>query len=189
VGAAGLRRIHRRVNRNKKFSTEENTMKGFVIAEAGHIVNILPAVDLTGGKKSQAFSMKNYQHATIIISLGVSAAAITAFLLKAGSATAAIGADMAGAVAIPFKLYKQETAGANNDVLDAGTELDINGNTAPTANDNAFYVIELDAQELPDGKPYVQLVVTNGSNSAIASAVAILSGARFAGVKSDTVTV
>jgi len=163
-------------------------MKGFVVAEQGHIVNILPAVDITGGKKCQAFSMKNYQHATIIIQVGISAAAWTATLLKAGTATAAIGADVANAVALPFTLYKQLTTGADKDVLDGGTDLPNTGDTAPSTNDNIFYVIELDSQELPDGKPYVQLVFTNGANSVIASAVAVLSGARFANATSDTVT-
>jgi len=163
-------------------------MKGFVVAEQGHIVNILPAVDITGGKKCQAFSMKNYQHATIIIQVGASAAAWTNITLQAGTATAAIGADVAGATAIAFRVYKQETAGADKDTLDAGANVASTGVTAPSANDNIFYVIELDANELPDGKYYVQLLLPNTSNSVIASAIAILSGARFAERQSDTVT-
>jgi hypothetical protein len=163
-------------------------MKGFVVAEEGHIVNILPPVDITGGKQSQAFSMANYQHATIILQVGVSAAAPTAILLQCGTATAAVGADVAGATALAFNMYKQEIAGANNDVLGAPVAETTSGETAPSANDGIFYVIELDANALPDGKPWVQLKVTNGSNSVIASAVAILSGARFAERQSPTVT-
>jgi len=163
-------------------------MKGNVIAEQGHVVNILPAVDITGGKKCQAFSMKNWQHATIIISVGVSAAAWTSIIVQAGSATAAIGSDVANNVTIPFRLYKQETNGADKDVLDAGTNLAATGDTTVSANDNIFYVIEIDSQELPDGKPYVQLLLANGANSVIASAIAILSGGRFQHRQSETVT-
>ena len=163
-------------------------MKGFVVAENGHVVNILPPVDITGGKQSQAFSMKNYQHATIILQIGVSAAAWTAILMQCGTATAAVGADVAGATALAFKMYKQETAGAANDVLGAPVAETSSGETSPTANDNVFYVIEIDANELPDGKPWVQLKLTNGVNSVIASAVAVLSGARYAHRQSETVT-
>lgn len=162
-------------------------MKGMVLSEQGHIVNILPPVDITGGKTCQAFSMKDYQHVCLLVQVGVSAAAWTKIIVSYGSATAAIGATVAGAVAIPFAIYKQETAGANNDVLGARTAVTSAGYT-PSANDGIFYTIEIDANELADGFPYVQLSFTNGSNSVIASAVAILTGARYAEVQSPTET-
>jgi hypothetical protein len=163
-------------------------MKGFVAAEEGHVVNCLPPVDITGGKTTQAFSMANYQHATIILQVGVSAAAWTSIIVNAGSATAAIGAVVAGSTAIPFSIYKQETAGAANDVLGARVAETASGETAVSANDGIFYVIELDANELPDGKPYVQVALANGANSVIASVVAVLSGARHSARQSATVT-
>lgn len=161
--------------------------KGFRVAEAGHVVNILPPVDVTGGAKSQAFEMENAGHASILLQIGVSAAAATAVTVVAGSATAAVGADVANGAAIPFRVYKQETAGASHDVLDSGTDVTTAG-FVPSANDGIFYVIEIDADALPSGKPYVQLVITNGSNSVIASAVAVLSGLRYAGLANPTVT-
>lgn len=162
-------------------------MKGFVVAEQGHVVNILPPVDITGGAKAQAFSMANYQHATIVVQIGVSSAAFTKIFVKYGSATAAVGADVAGSTAMAFNIYVQETAGADKDTLGARTLVAATGQT-PAATDGIMYVIELDASELPDGFPYVQLVMTNGTNSVIASAIAILSGSRFAETQSPTVT-
>jgi hypothetical protein len=162
-------------------------MKGIVTAEQEHVVNILPPVDITGGKTSQAFSMAKHGHATIIVQIGVSAAAFTKIILQAGTATAAVGAVVAGAAALAFSLYSQETAGADQDVLGARAAVAAAGYT-PTANDGVFYVIELDASELPDGSPWVQLSLTNGVNSVIASAVAILSGERYAGSQSATAT-
>jgi hypothetical protein len=162
-------------------------MKGSVLAEQAHVVNILPPVDITGGKTCQAFKMAKYQHATIIVQVGVSAAAFTALIVSAGSATAAVGATVAGAVALPFSVYKQETAGADHDVLGARTAV-LAAGLAPSAADGIFYVIELDGSELPDGLPYVQVSMTNGTNSVIASAVAILSGARYAETQSPTET-
>ena len=60
-------------------------MNGYNISEAGHLVNILPPVDITGGKTCQAFSMANYRHASILIQIGVSAAAFTKIVLSVGT--------------------------------------------------------------------------------------------------------
>jgi hypothetical protein len=155
---------------------------GFSPAQKGHVVNILAPVDVTGGKTAQAFSMRNYEHATIIVQIGVSAAAFTKILLN--KCQDAIGT---GATAIPFNLYAQETAGAVNDVLTDRQAVLAAGYT-PSANDGIFYVIEVDAAELDAANPYLQLQLTNGANSVIASAVAVLSGPRFAGAVSPTVT-
>lgn len=161
--------------------------KGLYLAQDTHFVNILPPVDETGGKISQAFSMANFAHATILVQIGVSAAAPGAVTVQAGSATAAIGSNVAGATAIPFDVFKQETAGAANDVLGAKVAATAAGFT-PAATDGIFYVIEVDADTLPAGLPYLQLAMANTSNSVIASAVAILSGSRFAGDQSPTAT-
>jgi len=157
-------------------------MKGYVIAEQGHVVNILAPVDITGGKTAQAFSMKKNGHASILVQIGVSAAAFTKIILNQCTA-----ADGSNPVAIPFSIYKQETAGADKDVLGVRTAVTAAGYT-PSANDGIFYVIELEASELADGSPYVQLQLTNGSNSVIASAVAVLTGSRFAEQSSATAT-
>lgn len=157
-------------------------MKGFVIAEEGHVVMPVAPVDITGGVTGQAFAMKNYQHASIFVPIGVSAAAFTKIILNA--CTDASGSNP---TAIPFNIYKQETAGASHDVLGARTAVTSAGYT-PSANDGIFYVIELDGAELPDGSPYVQVQLTNGANSVIAAVLAVLSGARFGETQSDTVT-
>lgn len=153
-------------------------MKGFNIAEMGHVVNILPPIDITGGVTGDVFSMENYGHATIIVQVGVSAAAFTKILVNECTSLAA-----AGATAIAFNYYAETTAAG--DTLSALTAATSAGVT-PSANDTIFYVIELDASELSDGSNFVQLQLTNGTNSVIASAVAILSGSRYAGTLSPT---
>jgi len=120
--------------------------------------------------------------------VGVSAAAFTSIILQSGTATAAVGATVAGSAALAFNMYKQETAGASHDVLGAPVAETTSGETSVSANDGIFYVIELDANALPDGKPWVQVALANGTNSVIASAVAVLSGSRFAERQSPTVT-
>lgn len=156
--------------------------KGIYLAQDAHVVNILAPVDVTGGKSSQAFSMKNFGHASIVLQIGVSAAATGLVTLDASSDNAGTGA-----VAIPFDVFKQETAGALNDVLGTRTPVPSTGFT-PAATDGIFYVIEIDTDTLPAGKPYLNLAIANGSNSVIASAVAILSGSRYAGDQSATAT-
>lgn len=156
-------------------------MKGINIAEQAHVVNILAPIDITGGKTAQAFSMKDYAHASIIIPIGVSAAAFNKILVNQCT-----DVNGTGATAIPFALYTQETAGASHDTLSTRTQVASSGYT-PNAADNIFYIIEIDASELTDGYDCIQLQLTNATNSVIASALAILSGARYGGKQSATV--
>lgn len=146
-------------------------MKGMVLAEQGHFVNVIPPIDITGGVAGDRFKMDNYQHASITVAIGVSAAAFTAIVVKECDAATA-----GTATAIPFTYYEETTAlgdtvGAKQVATSAGI--------TPSANDNIFYRIELDAQELSDGFNWVEVELTNGANSVIASVSAELTGARY----------
>jgi len=156
-------------------------MPGCNIAEMMHVVNILPPIDITGGVTGDVFTMKNHAHATIIVQVGVSAAVFTKIIVNECTDFAA-----SNATAIAYNVYKEETAAG--DTLGARTAVLAAGLT-PSANDTIMYVIEIDAAELSDGYEYVQLSLTNGVNSVIASAIAILSGARYAGAESSTAIV
>jgi hypothetical protein len=156
---------------------------GIYLAQDAHTVNVLPPVDVTGGKTAQPFSMAGAAHATIILQIGVSAAALTGVTVNACTDVAG-----AGATAIGFDLFKQETAGTSNDVLSVRTPITAAG-FAPSANDDIFYVLEIDGTTLPPGSDYVELAIANGANSVIASAVAVLSGLRYAGESNPTATV
>lgn len=154
---------------------------GFYSAQAGHWVPLIGPIDETGGKTSAAFSMAKYAHASIGIFIGVSAAAPGAVILNACSDAAGDGAT-----AIPFNVFKCEVA--NSDVLGAKVVCTAAGFTPP-ATDNIFYIIEIDAQALPQGLPYLQLVEADTTNSVIDCAFALLSGARQASDQSATVLV
>ena len=160
---------------------------GFQVSQDAHVVNLLPPVDITGGTTSQAFNMAGFGHASIFLLIGVSAAAPGLVTVQAGTAAAAVGAAVAGAAAIPFDVYKQETAGASHDVLGARVAIASTGFT-PAATDGIFYVIEIDGEDLPSGSSWAQLALANTVNSVIASAIVILSGARYAGDQSLTAT-
>lgn len=158
------------------------SVNGFYAAQEGHLVNILPPQNISGGATAQVFNMEGYRHASIIVQLGAQAAANTKILVNACT-----DASGDGAVAVPFNIFTQETAGVANDVLSVRTPVAAIGYT-PSPNANIFYVIELDADALPQGAPYVQLQITNGANANFASAVAVLSGGRFVGDQSPSAT-
>lgn len=153
--------------------------KGIYLAQDAHVTPLFAPVDITGGKTAAVISMKQAAHLSIIILVGVSAAAFTKILVNACTAN-----DGSGATAIPFDLFAGETA--NVDLLGLRQAVTAAGYT-PSANDGIYYVIELDAQQLPQTSPYVQLQLTNGTNSVIASAVAILSGMRYGSDQSPSV--
>ena len=143
-----------------------------------HYVNILPPIDITGGVTGDRFHMRNHKKAQIIVQIGVSAAAFTKIIVNSCDA-----ATSGTATAIPFSYYAEETAAG--DTLGTRTAVAAAGITPDAAN-GIFYVIELDVTELVDGDEWVELSLTNGTNSVIASAIAILSGSRYAGDLSAT---
>lgn len=162
-------------------------MNGFNVSEAGHVVNLLPAVSISGGKTTQAFSMKGAEHASIILSFGVMGAAVpTSIILKQCSSAAG-----AGSVAIGFRYYAQALGGAGNDVLAGPTSVAATGiTTFPTTVANTVYSIEIDSAELEDvGLPYLEVVIADSGNVTIASAVAVLSGLRYGIQAGASVTV
>jgi hypothetical protein len=156
--------------------------KGFFAAQDGHIVSVLSPQNISGGVTGQLFNMESYHHASIIIQLGAQAAAAIKILLNACTDSSGDGAT-----AQPFRIFTQETAGTANDVLSTKQSVLAAGYT-PSGNANIFYVIEIDADELPAGSPFVQLQITNGANVDYASAVAVLSGGRYTGDQSATAT-
>src|SRR4030042_4867978 len=129
-------------------------MPGICLAEEGHIVNILPPVDISGGVLSDIWSMENHAHCTIIVQVGVSGAAFTKIILNKGT-TCVTGSG----VAMAHTIYKEETA--SGDTLGAATAV-LAAGTTPSANDNIFYVIEVDANEMGAGYSTLELSLTNG---------------------------
>ena len=158
-------------------------MQGHVIAESGHVINLLPPVDVNGGAPVTipGFSMKGWNHVSILLGLGVQAAPLTSILLKAAATPTGVGTS------IPFSIYKQEGSGASQDVLGPRVAVTSAGFTTPSGNNKIFYVIELDAAELPDGLPYCQLVITAPASSILMSAFAILQFGRHQFAMNPTV--
>lgn len=154
---------------------------GITVAEEAHVVNALPPVDVNGAVwDTDYFSLEKYQHATIILTLGVTGAATTVTVLEASDSSGT------GATAIAFDLASETTAAG--DTLGALTATASTG-FATSTNDNITYVIEIDAQQLTDGKPWLKVHGTDPSAATLVSCVAVLSGARYQGPTTPTAIV
>jgi len=152
----------------------------FYAAQEGHVVNALPPVDVDGGWTSDYWKMTKHSHVSILVSIGVSAAAISNIKVK--SADDAAGTNAAN---MAFNYFAEETAGG--DTLGAMATAVAGTGIEPSANDNIMYVIEIDAAELPQAQPWMAVEITNGSgNSVMASVMAVLSGSRYAEDQNDT---
>jgi hypothetical protein len=151
------------------------------IGEEGHVVNILPPLDIdAAAQTSDAFSLANYDHASIIIQLGVTGAASTVTVEECTSAAGA------GATAIAFSYYSETTdAGDTLSTRTAATDAGF----ATSTNDNVFYVIEINAAQLSEGSPWIRVQWTDPGAATFGSAVAVLTGARYASEQTPTAIV
>ena len=149
------------------------------LAECCHVVNILPPQSIVAAVTSDVFSLKNYSHVSIVVTAGATNA-------DAGNITIEECDDFVPTndTAIPFRYYAEETAAGDTlgakQSAEAATGIDV------SANDNITYVIEIDATELSAGYPNLILKWSIPGGATLVSAVAILSGARYAGEQSAT---
>lgn len=127
-------------------------------------------------------SMANYSKCTFLAHQSGGTTGTVTFTVNAQSDVSATGA-----VAIPFRYSVGGTgAGAGGDDAGAVTAATAAG-FASTANADKLYLIEVDAIDLPAGKPFVSLVCTELVNDPVNGAVEIiLSGSRFPGASQPT---
>ena len=145
--------------------------KGINLAEQGHVVSVIPPIDLNGGATTgDRFSMANAAKAQIFLTYGVTGAATTVTVEECDDAS---GSNV---TAIAFDVYKEETA--LGDTLGDRTAVTSSGFTTST-NNGIIYVIDIDAAQLTDGRSYIGLKISDPGSGTLASAVAILSGWRY----------
>lgn len=143
--------------------------KGFVVAEQGHVVQLLAPQTLSAAATSDTFSMAGWAHASILLNFGAgSGCSITM-----GECTSFAGSDRTALSS--FRMAQEATA--NGDTLDAA--LAVASAITIAAGTAAFAVIELDGDELSDGYPYVQVNISDPGTSKLAGAMVVLSGGRY----------
>lgn len=155
--------------------------KGFNIPEDGQIVTLYYPLDidtLAGADSPVIVLMKNFSHATIIYSIGVNPLAAGVVTIESCDDT-----TPTTATEIIFRYYRYETSQilANGDVHGALTWATAAGGIIPVAVAvPAMYVIELDAEELVQGDIGFRMCIADPGAASVGSAIAILSGARYA---------
>lgn len=154
-------------------------MARFVTAEQGHVINILPPQDVAAGVSSDVFSMKDAQHATIIVQAGATDA-------DGGNITVEACDNFTPTThtEIAFNYYAETTDAG--DTLGARTAAEAATGIDVSANDNIFYVIEIDEEELPEGKNNIRISWSACGGATYGSAVAILSGLAYQGSENRT---
>jgi len=177
-------------------------MFGFNIAEAGHVAVLEVPQNISAQSSAApinpAVSMRNYKHVSFLVMAGAEATqdATTLLVFLCSSAAGA------GPVAIPFNYYFQALGGAGNDVLSSIQNAPATGLVLAAGNwpPSGLIVIEMDDAELEAASvggvlggslgvdAYVGIGLGAPTAADFAGVVAILSGARFDGVKSPTVT-
>ena len=151
--------------------------KGIVIGEDLHIVLALAPIDINGGKSSDVWSMANHSHVSILVLLGATGGATTITVEECDN----FGPN--ASTTIGFSYYAETTAGG--DTLGARTTVGTGGFGA-SQNGGVFYVIEIDASQLTDGRPNLRVVASNPSGVVLGAIVVILSGSRYAQPESAT---
>ncbi len=157
-------------------------MSGFNIAEMGHVVQLWEPADHTAAESTKVVRMENYDHCTVIISYGATPAADGLILVEScNNMTPTTHTE------IVFDYYEciLDFEGALGDVLSAKKSAAVTG-MVPTAVANIFYVIELEASQLVSGHIGFRFSQANPTGASIMSAVAILSGSRYASPQSPT---
>jgi len=148
------------------------------MAEQCHVVPMIyPQGSGAATINSDIISMKNASHASIILTVGAQAGAFTAKVYA--------GADFSTcAQAFDCAVYKEETT--DSDMLGSRTAVTgATGINTPTTND-IFYVFEIEAEDLPEGYPNIQLQLSALDNTTYVSAICVLSGYAYQGVDPAT---
>jgi hypothetical protein len=156
-------------------------MKGFNIAENGHVAIGCYPISANGLTTLDAINMEGYEHLSAIVVTGATnGGAITVTAYNATDAAAG------SAAVIPFNYYIETTA--STDVLGARI---LNSTIALTFTNNSvsnqFAVIEIDASELTDGKNWVNLTLSGATTTTPICVTYVLSGARYGSPESPTV--
>ena len=151
---------------------------GFYTGQEGHVVNILPPQDVAAGVSSDVFSTGKYAHVTIIVQAGsTNADAGNVTVEECDNFTPTTHTEIA------FSYFAETTnAGDTLSGLTAATTAGID----VSANDNIMYVIEIDAAQLTDGYKNLRISWSACGGATLGSAVAILSGARYARDQTQT---
>ena len=148
---------------------------GINLTEQAHIVSVLAPTAATSATGSDWVKLENAAHVTFIVQTG-SITNSSTVICQEGTSSAG-----SGATAIAYSYSRTTAAGDTWSVLADATA---SGIALGTTND-VMLAIELSADDLSDGSPWVNLQFSTAATIQI-GAVAILSGVRYQGEQTPT---
>lgn len=146
-----------------------------------HVAQLIPPASYSSTQTSVKLSLGKWRHASILLLMGSAGTPPVVTLLSSDDGSPE------NTTALAFNLHKQENGynAANGDVYGARVATAAAGFT-PVSTNNILYSIEIDANQLPAGQPYIKLVLTSPT-SCLLAAVAVLSAGRDVADQSATV--
>jgi len=142
--------------------------KGFVSAEEGHVAMLYEPLSIGAAATSDTILMENWGHASIYCLFGAGSGTT----ITVGECTSFAGS---GRTAVTFRFAQEATSGG--DTLDAA--LAWASTITIAAGSAAVAVIEIDADELTDGYPYLQVNIADPGTAKLGAVLAVLSGGRY----------
>lgn len=133
---------------------------------------IAPSSDIyNGNPASDVISMKNHSKAVFVLTQKTGGS-------NTGKATVTVEAcddvTPSNTEAIAFSYYKNEAVASSDDVGSKQTATASGFST--TANKTALYLIEVDARDLPAGKPFIRCQLTESTDDPVLGALLVLVG-------------
>lgn len=146
-------------------------MGKYISEEANLRLGIAASADLyDGDPESDAFDLSEYERIAFVVHHGAGATGTAIFTVTASSDVSGTGAE-----AVPYRYRVHGVTAAAG----AATEVAATGYTI-VAGANQLLIIEVSADELPDGKPFVSLIATEVVDSPVAGCVmAVMSNPRY----------
>lgn len=137
------------------------------LSPSSDVYNTNPATDIV--------NMENYQKAVFVLHQKKGTTTTGTATIKAEASNNALGSSVTN---IAFK-YAKKATGASDTMGSPTTAVAADGFTT-TANEDTIYVIEIDARDLPSGKPYVRLTFLEVVNAPVLGGVmCFLAGGRY----------
>ncbi len=149
--------------------------KGLMSEFVKIVAGLRPDADaLSGTKTSDYVKMALYQKLMGILYLGDATGGTATHTITVQAASDDTGT---GAEAVAFKYRRCSSGDTLGDVTDATT-----AGFVTTAGDNQHYTIEIDAADLPEGKPWVAIKSVEATDDPVDAALIMLLGnARYSG--------
>lgn len=137
------------------------------------VKGLLPVADaFAGTKTSDVVRLDLYGKALFVVFKGAGGTGTSTITIQASAAN-----DGSSPTAIPFKSRRVASGDTAGDVTDQAA-----AGFTTTAGADEMYLIEVDAQDCPEGKPWVHLKAVEVADDPVTGCVlAILGDARYSG--------